>query len=43
MENAVEALKMAAAVLTFVLALGIGMSSFSQAKQTSEIIFEIYR
>lgn len=38
MENAVEALKMAAAVLTFVLALGIGMSSFSQAKQTSEII-----
>lgn len=38
MENAVEALKMAAAVLTFVLALGIGMSSFSQAKQTAEIV-----
>ncbi len=38
MENAVEALKMAAAVLTFVLALGISISSFSQAKQTSEII-----
>lgn len=39
MENAVEALKMAAAVLVFVLALGISMSSFSEVRQVSQIIF----
>lgn len=38
MENAVDALKMAAAVMTFVLALGISISSFSQAKETSEAL-----
>ena len=38
MENAVEALKMAAAVMTFVLALGISISSFSQARETSEAL-----
>ena len=38
MENAVEALKMAAAVLVFVMALGISISSFSQARQTADIL-----
>ena len=40
MENAVEALKMAAAVLVFVMALGISISSFSQARQTSQTIIQ---
>ena len=40
MENAVDALKMAAAVLTFVLALGISMSSFSQARETAQILID---
>ena len=38
MENAAEALKMAAAVLAFVLALGISMSSFSEVREVSKII-----
>ena len=38
MENAVEALKMAVAVLIFVIALGISISSFSQARQTAQTI-----
>ncbi|MFR8233356.1 MAG: hypothetical protein ACLVA2_02965 [Clostridia bacterium] len=38
MENAADALKMAAAVLAFVLALGISMSSFSEVREVSEII-----
>lgn len=38
MENVTEALQMAAAVLVFVLALGIGISSFSQARETADIL-----
>lgn len=38
MENAVEALKMAAAVLVFVIALGISISSFSEVRQVSETV-----
>lgn len=38
MENAADALKMAAEVLLFILALGITISSFSQARETSEIV-----
>ena len=38
MENAADALKMAAAVLVFVLALGISISSFSEVRQVSQII-----
>lgn len=38
MENAADALKMAAAVLAFVLALGISMSSFSEVREVSKII-----
>lgn len=40
MENASEALIMAFAVLIFVLALSIGISSFSLARQTSQMIIE---
>lgn len=40
MENAAEALKMAAAVLAFVIALGIGISSFSQARATADILIK---
>lgn len=38
MENAAQALKMAAAVLLFVLALSVAIASFSQARETSDII-----
>lgn len=38
MENAVNALKMAAEMLLFILALGITISSFSQAKGTAETV-----
>ena len=38
MENAADALKMAAAVLAFVLALGISMSSFSEVREVSQVI-----
>ncbi len=38
MENAADALKMAAAVLIFVLALSITISAFSEARQASDII-----
>lgn len=38
MENAVDALKMAAAVLTFVMALGLSISTLSQAKQTAQVL-----
>ena len=38
MENAADALKMAAAVLAFVLALGISISSFSEVREVSQII-----
>lgn len=40
MENAAEALKMAAAVLIFVLALSISIGAFGQARQTSQIILD---
>ena len=36
MENAAEALKMAADFLVFIIALGISISSFSQAKTTAQ-------
>ncbi len=38
MENATEALKMAANVLIFVLALSISMNAFASVRRTSEII-----
>ncbi len=38
MENAADALKMAAAVLAFVLALGISISSFSEVREVSQIV-----
>lgn len=38
MENMADALKMAAAFLSFLLALGISISSFSQARQTADIL-----
>ena len=40
MENAADALKMAAAVLVFVLALGISISSFSQARYTADVLIQ---
>lgn len=40
MENAADALKMAAAVLIFVLALSITISAFSEARQASDIILQ---
>ena len=40
MENAVDALKMAGAVLIFVLALSLSITSFSEARQASDIILD---
>lgn len=40
MENVADALKMAADVLVFVMALGISIASFSQARQTAQIMVE---
>jgi len=40
MENAADALKMAAAVLIFVLALSISINAFSEARQASDIILK---
>ena len=40
MENMADALKMAADVLVFIIALGISISSFSQAKQTAQIMVD---
>lgn len=40
MENMADALKMAADVLVFIIALGISISSFSQARQTAQIMVE---
>ena len=40
MENVADALKMAADVLVFIMALGISISSFSQARQTAQILVE---
>lgn len=39
MENMVDALKMAFAVIVFVMALTIAFTVFSQAKETSEFVF----
>ena len=38
MENVADALKMAGEMLLFILALGIGISSFSQARETSDAL-----
>lgn len=38
MENAVEALKMAFAVIVFVIALSVSIVSFNKAKETSDIV-----
>lgn len=40
MENAIEALKMAAAVLIFVLALSIGVNAFAEARLASQTILD---
>lgn len=40
MENAADALKMAAAVLIFVLALSISINAFGEARQTSQTILD---
>lgn len=37
-DNVADALKMAAAILLFVFALGVGISSFSQARQTIDTL-----
>ena len=41
MENAADALKMAGAVLLFVLALSIIIPFFSQARETADMILDI--
>ena len=40
MENVADALKMAFAVLSFVVALSIAMSSFSQVREVSQVLIE---
>lgn len=40
MENVADALKMAAAVLVFVLALSISINAFGEARQSSQIILD---
>ena len=40
MENVADALRMAADVLVFIMALGISILSFSQAKQTAQVIVQ---
>src|SRR5574344_2055838 len=40
MENAVEALKMAAAVIVFVLALSIAIFMFSKARATADVVLQ---
>ena len=40
MENAADALQMAAAVLIFVLALSISINAFGEARQTSQMLIE---
>ena len=41
MENAADALQMAAAVLVFVLALSISINAFGEARQTAQTILDI--
>lgn len=38
MEQATDALKMAFAVLVFVIALGVGVNAFTEAKQTMDVL-----
>ena len=40
MENAADALQMAAAVLVFVLALSISINAFGEARQTAQTILD---
>ena len=40
MENAVDALKMAGAVLMFVIALSVSIVAFGQVRQTADIILD---
>ena len=40
MENAVDALKMAGAVLLFVLAISVAIVSFGQARETADTILD---
>lgn len=40
MENAVDALKMAGAVLMFIIALSVSIVSFSQVRQTADVILD---
>lgn len=40
MENVADALKMAAAVLIFVLALSISINAFGEVRKTSQIILD---
>ena len=40
MENVADALKMAFAVLSFVVALSIAMSSFRQVREVSQVLIE---
>ena len=40
MENAAEALKLAFAVLVFVMAVSVTVGLFSQARETSEIVLQ---
>ena len=40
MENASEALKLAASVLVFVMAITVTIALFSQARETSEIVLQ---
>lgn len=40
MENVAEALKMAGEMLLFILALGVSISSFSQARETSDMLLK---
>ena len=41
MENAADALKMAGAVLMFVIALSVSIVSFGQVRQASDVILSI--
>ena len=38
MEQATDALKIAFAVLVFVIALGVGVNAFTEAKQTMDVL-----
>ena len=40
MENAVDALKMAGAVLMFVMALSVSIVAFGQVRQTADLVLD---